>query len=283
MAYKRVRQIAKPDPCGVTGRSTQCVARGTGRPRRPSRADGSVPRGGHPSRGRHQALRDDHGRRRPDALDRARRVLRHARPVGLRQDDHAADDRRLRGPDRRARRSRRRGRHRAPALQARRQHGLPVLRAVPAPQRRAERRLRPRAQEGRQGRGPRARRRDARARAARAAWPSASPRSSPAASSSASRWPARWSTARARCCSTSRSARSTCACASQLQIELKRIQQDVGITFVHVTHDQEEAMTMADTIAVMNEGRIEQAGGGRPSSTSARGPPSWRTSSASRT
>ena len=46
----------------------------------------------------------------------------------------------------------------------------------------------------------------------------------------------------------------------QLQIELKRIQQDVGITFVHVTHDQEEAMTMADRIAVMHAGRIEQAG-----------------------
>ena len=46
----------------------------------------------------------------------------------------------------------------------------------------------------------------------------------------------------------------------QLQLELKRIQSDVGITFVHVTHDQEEAMTMADTIAVMSEGRIEQAG-----------------------
>src|SRR4051794_13137279 len=46
----------------------------------------------------------------------------------------------------------------------------------------------------------------------------------------------------------------------QLQIELKRIQQEVGITFVHVTHDQEEAMTMADEIAVMNEGHIEQAG-----------------------
>ncbi len=42
----------------------------------------------------------------------------------------------------------------------------------------------------------------------------------------------------------------------QLQIELKRIQQDVGITFVHVTHDQEEAMSMADTIAVMNGGKI---------------------------
>jgi spermidine/putrescine transport system ATP-binding protein len=47
----------------------------------------------------------------------------------------------------------------------------------------------------------------------------------------------------------------------QLQIELKRIQQDVGITFVHVTHDQEEAMSMADAIAVMSDGRIEQAGG----------------------
>jgi len=46
----------------------------------------------------------------------------------------------------------------------------------------------------------------------------------------------------------------------QMQIELKRIQTDVGITFVHVTHDQEEAMTMADTIAVMNAGRVEQLG-----------------------
>jgi spermidine/putrescine transport system ATP-binding protein len=46
----------------------------------------------------------------------------------------------------------------------------------------------------------------------------------------------------------------------QMQLELKRIQDDVGITFVHVTHDQEEAMTMADSIAVMNAGKIEQLG-----------------------
>jgi spermidine/putrescine transport system ATP-binding protein len=46
----------------------------------------------------------------------------------------------------------------------------------------------------------------------------------------------------------------------QMQIELKRIQTEVGITFVHVTHDQEEAMTMADRVAVMNHGRIEQLG-----------------------
>ena len=46
----------------------------------------------------------------------------------------------------------------------------------------------------------------------------------------------------------------------QMQVELKRIQTEVGLTFVHVTHDQEEAMTMADTIAVMNAGRVEQLG-----------------------
>ena len=46
----------------------------------------------------------------------------------------------------------------------------------------------------------------------------------------------------------------------QMQIELKQIQGDVGLTFLHVTHDQEEAMTMADTIAVMNAGVIEQMG-----------------------
>ena len=46
----------------------------------------------------------------------------------------------------------------------------------------------------------------------------------------------------------------------QMQLELKRIQQDVGITFIYVTHDQEEAMTMSDRIGVMNEGRLEQVG-----------------------
>ena len=46
----------------------------------------------------------------------------------------------------------------------------------------------------------------------------------------------------------------------EMQIELKSIQQEVGITFVYVTHDQEEALTMSDRIAVFNEGRIEQVG-----------------------
>jgi putative spermidine/putrescine transport system ATP-binding protein len=46
----------------------------------------------------------------------------------------------------------------------------------------------------------------------------------------------------------------------QMQIELKSIQREVGITFVYVTHDQEEALTMSDRIAVFNDGRIEQIG-----------------------
>jgi putative spermidine/putrescine transport system ATP-binding protein len=46
----------------------------------------------------------------------------------------------------------------------------------------------------------------------------------------------------------------------QLQIELKQIQREVGITFVYVTHDQDEALTMSDRIAVFNEGSIEQVG-----------------------
>jgi spermidine/putrescine transport system ATP-binding protein len=46
----------------------------------------------------------------------------------------------------------------------------------------------------------------------------------------------------------------------QMQYQIKQIQNELGLTFLHVTHDQEEAMTMADKIAVMNKGRIEQMG-----------------------
>jgi spermidine/putrescine transport system ATP-binding protein len=47
----------------------------------------------------------------------------------------------------------------------------------------------------------------------------------------------------------------------RMQVELKRIHRELGITFIHVTHDQEEALAMADRIAVMNRGRLEQIGG----------------------
>jgi spermidine/putrescine transport system ATP-binding protein len=49
----------------------------------------------------------------------------------------------------------------------------------------------------------------------------------------------------------------------QMQFELKRIQAELGTTFVYVTHDQEEALAMSDRIAVMNGGRVEQIGSPR--------------------
>ncbi len=111
----------------------------------------------------------------------------------------------------------------------------------------------------RQGRAPdRARRRRSTSVRLGAASATAGPASSPAASASGSRWPAPWSTGRRCCCSTSRSARWTSSCAREMQVELKELQRDIGITFLFVTHDQEEALTMSDRIAVFNEGRIEQ-------------------------
>jgi spermidine/putrescine transport system ATP-binding protein len=45
-----------------------------------------------------------------------------------------------------------------------------------------------------------------------------------------------------------------------MQVELKNMQQSLGITFIYVTHDQEEALSMSDTIVVMNNGEIQQIG-----------------------
>ena len=138
------------------------------------------------------------------------------------------------------------------------EHGLPELRAVPAPGRDRERGVRA---------APTARARHRRAgRPRRSSWsssgisPTASPASCPAASSSAWRWPARWSTDPAVLLLDEPLGALDLKLRRQMQVELKRIQTEVGLTFVHVTHDQEEAMTMADTVAVMNAGRIEQLG-----------------------
>ena len=65
----------------------------------------------------------------------------------------------------------------------------------------------------------------------------------------------------------------------QMQLELKEIQRDAGITFVFVTHDQEEALTLSDRIVVFDRGRIEQVGT-PPRCTSGRPPPSSPASSA---
>ena len=161
----------------------------------------------------------------PEPRDRRRRVLLDHRPVRLRQDDDAADDRRLRGAHERDDLGQRPRRHERAAVPAAGQHGVPELRAVPAPRRVRERRLRP-------ARGASARRRRSASASTRRSRSCSSagarrrgPGSSPAASSSASRSPARSSTGPRCCCSTSRWARSTSSCARDMQTELKDLQR----------------------------------------------------------
>ena len=86
------------------------------------------------------------------------------------------------------------------------------------------------------------------------------PASSPAASGSGSRWPAPWSTGPEVLLLDEPLGALDLKLREQMQVELKAIQREVGITFLFVTHDQEEALTMSDRIAVFNHGRIEQVG-----------------------
>ena len=84
-----------------------------------------------------------------------------------------------------------------------------------------------------------------------------------AASNSASPWPAPSSTNRRFCCSTSRWRRWTKSCAATCRSSLQTLQRQLGITFVLVTHDQEEALSMSDRICVMQGGKIVQIGSPR--------------------
>ena len=89
----------------------------------------------------------------------------------------------------------------------------------------------------------------------------ASPTSCRAASASASRSPAAWSCGPRCCCSTSRLSALDAKLRAQMQFELAEIQDKVGITFVTVTHDQDEALSLATRIAVINKGQIAQIAG----------------------
>ena len=144
------------------------------------------------------------------------------------------------------------------AQAAHRQHGLPGLRALPAHDRRRERRLRPAAEEGRQG-GDRRR---------------GSTRCSTIVRLEGldDRRPAQLSGGQRQRVALARALVNRPAALlldeplgaldlklrKEMQLELKAIQQRTGTTFVYVTHDQEEALTMSDRIAVMNGGRVEQ-------------------------
>ena len=82
----------------------------------------------------------------------------------------------------------------------------------------------------------------------------------PAASGSGWRWRARWPSSPRCCCWTSRSARWTPRCARGCGSWLRRLHDEMHVTSLFVTHDQEEALEVADRVVVMNHGRIEQAG-----------------------
>ena len=156
-----------------------------------------------------------------------------------------------------ARRHRRRADAAAPAQ---RQHGLPELRALPAPQRRRQRRLRPQVPQAAQGRAEAARR-------ARCSSSCSSP-------GFEKRKPSELSGGQQQRVALARAlvlkprvllldeplGALDARLRKDLQVELKALQEDIGVTFVFVTHDQEEALTMSDRIAVMNDGHVEQAG-----------------------
>ena len=197
---------------------------------------------------------------RPD--DRVRRVLLVARAFGMRQDDDAADDRRLRADRDRLDPHRRRRHGRCGAGTAAGQHRLPEHALFPH-----------QTVEQNVGFGMRFQDCSKQERSRRVgealdwfaspASPGAARTSSPAVSSGAALH-GRSCVPRC-CCSTSRWARSMPSlppCSSS-----KELHREVGITFVYVTHDQEEALTMSDRLAVMNDGEIEQIGAPRRSTT----------------
>ena len=85
-------------------------------------------------------------------------------------------------------------------------------------------------------------------------------RSCPAASASASPWAAPSCASPTSSCSTSRCPTSTPSCATQMRTEIKKLHAKVQSTVIYVTHDQVEAMTLADRIVIMRDGYIEQVG-----------------------
>ena len=113
--------------------------------------------------------------------------------------------------------------------------------------------------QGAQGRGAQeaGRARRPRSWTSRTTW-SASPRRSRVVSASASRWAGRSSAARRCSAWTSRCRTWTRRCGSQTRTDIAKLQADLGVTTVYVTHDQVEAMTMGDRVAVMKLGELQQ-------------------------
>ena len=205
-------------------------------------------------------LRRGARRRRGQLRDRRRRVLRHARPLGLGQDHLPAPDRRLRGAGRRRDRAARPADAGRAALRPAGQHRVPGLRAVPAHERAGQCRLRPD--------GPR------RGQGGAASQGAGDAGAGGAGRRMAPRRPSQLSGGQRQRVALARAlvlepevllldeplGALDLKLRQQMQGELKALQRKVGITFVFVTHDQDEALGMADRVAVFNQGRIEQIG-----------------------
>ena len=236
----------------------------------PRQRDQALPRrhrGRQATRPRHRRRRVHHPRR-PVRAAGSRRALRMI--AGL--EDITDGELRIDGE--------RRQRPRAEG--PRHRDGVPELRAVPAHDRAREHGLRAEAGEGRQGRDrPQGRRGGAGARPRRAS-STASPRTSPAASASAWRWAARSCATRRRSSWTSRSRTSTPSCACRCAPRSRGIQQRLGTTTVYVTHDQTEAMTLGDRVAVHARRACCSRSARRRSSTTTRSTCSSPASSARR-
>ena len=189
---------------------------------------------------------------------RRRGVHGARRAVGLRQDDGAPHGRRPRGDHRRRAPHRRPGRQPRALARPRHRDGLPELRALSAPLRLREHRLR--ARVSRRFRRPRS----SGASTTRPA-SSASRRSSsgsrarsPAASGSALPWAARSSGSPQAFLMDEPLSNLDAKLRVQMRAEIARLQHDLGVTTVYVTHDQVEAMTMGDRVAVMRKGELQQ-------------------------
>lgn len=166
---------------------------------------------------------------------------------------------RLRGSHQRNHRARRLRRHPSGTLRTRCAHRLPGLRALPAHDPGAERRLQPQGPQGAQGRASEA---------------GQEALASVRLADFGTRRPSQLSGGQRQRVALARAlvgrpkvllldeplGALDLKLREQMQVELKAIQREVGITFVFVTHDQEEALTMSDRIAVFNQGRVEQIG-----------------------
>ncbi len=162
--------------------------------------------------------------------------------------------------DRRPHRGRRRGRRFRAAAPAQSRHGVPVLRDLAAHDGDRERRLCARGPRHHQGRAQAAGHGGARDGASSPTSPTGRRRGSRAASSSASRSRAPWWDGRRCCCSTSRLSNLDARLRVEMRNELRRIQRQIGLSSIYVTHDQAEALAVSDWIVVMKEGRIVERG-----------------------